>query len=64
MLEKDVILRKIKKRLRIISLYNDRPISEIDNKNMSWNIKDRNYHFINKGNLDAKITHKKNREGD
>ena len=62
--ETDINLRKIKKRLRIISLFNEAPLSDISINNISWNEKTKNDNFIYNGNLDAKITHKKKREGD
>ena len=62
--ETNINLRKIKKRLRIISLFNEAPLSDIGINNISWNENTKNYNFIYNGNLDVKITHKKEREGD
>lgn len=58
-------LKKIRKRLRIISLYNERPFSEINNnKYVNWNIKTKNHYSLYHDDMDAKIIHKKKREGD
>ena len=64
--EIDIKLRKIKKNLRISSLFNEAHLSDIDINNISWNKKTKNYNLLYKynDNLDAKIRYKKKREGD